>query len=519
MLQIANSLKDSLAPDIMPFVNIRAIEMEGKQVIEIDVVTGTNRPYYIREKGLKPSGVYVRKGSSYEAARSLHQQLTFETAEAEMQRRNIDFGAAQMRTLRLIGGDGLYTNLAYILSDQFETSIKVALFQGTDKAIFRDRKEFSGSILKQLEKVYQFIDLHNKTRATFFGLDRIDTRAYPEEAVREALFNSLVHRDYSVGASNLINIYDDRIEFVSVGGLVSGLELKSIDYLEEYIEQIIMDGFCEKEFKQLKLQFIEDMINKSSLKDSDWSRSYHMGKWAIRYLEIVEKQKNSKAQIEEFCRKYWDNSSVRRYYIDFCMKNRDYVHALEVLDESISTDKAYRGLIAEYSKKKKDIFLLQGDKNAYIGQLWKLILEDEAGSLDIYRELKKQYTIEEWTDKREELFKKLPKYAHIDQLYKEEKLYDRLLEFVMQSTGLYTLQQYENVLKREYPEQLLQKYKTEVNNMAIHTGDRKKYRQLVAILRKMKKIRGGSKIVEDIVAEWKDHYRNRPAMMDELSRL
>ena len=228
MLQIANSLKDSLAPDIMPFVNIRAIEMEGKQVIEIDVVTGTNRPYYIREKGLKPSGVYVRKGSSYEAARSLHQQLTFETAEAEMQRRNIDFGAAQMRTLRLIGGDGLYTNLAYILSDQFETSIKVALFQGTDKAIFRDRKEFSGSILKQLEKVYQFIDLHNKTRATFFGLDRIDTRAYPEEAVREALFNSLVHRDYSVGSSNLINIYDDRIEFVSVGGLVSGLELKSI---------------------------------------------------------------------------------------------------------------------------------------------------------------------------------------------------------------------------------------------------------------------------------------------------
>lgn len=154
MLQIANSLKDSLAPDIMPFVNIRAIEMEGKQVIEIDVVTGTNRPYYIREKGLKPSGVYVRKGSSYEAARSLHQQLTFETAEAEMQRRNIDFGAAQMRTLRLIGGDGLYTNLAYILSDQFETSIKVVIFQGTDKAIFRDRKEFSGSILKQLEKVY-----------------------------------------------------------------------------------------------------------------------------------------------------------------------------------------------------------------------------------------------------------------------------------------------------------------------------------------------------------------------------
>lgn len=46
--------------------------------------------------------------------------------------------------------------------------------------------------------------------------------------MREALLNSIVHRDYSFSGSNLINIYDDRIEFVSLGGLVAGLELKSI---------------------------------------------------------------------------------------------------------------------------------------------------------------------------------------------------------------------------------------------------------------------------------------------------
>ena len=64
MLQIVNSLKDSLAPDIMPFVRVNSVELEEKQIIEIDVTTGTNRPYYLREKGLKPGGVYVRKGSS-----------------------------------------------------------------------------------------------------------------------------------------------------------------------------------------------------------------------------------------------------------------------------------------------------------------------------------------------------------------------------------------------------------------------------------------------------------------------
>lgn len=248
MLQTANSLKDSLVPDVMPFVVIRTVELEKRAVVEIEVSTGTNRPYYLREKGLRAGGVYVRKGSSsqpvtdegiremilhnsgksFEAARSMNQELSFQTMTFEMARRNIEVGKAQMRTLKLIGEDGLYTNLAYLLSDQCQTTIKVALFQGTDKAVFRDRKEFTGSVLKQLEDVYQFIDLSNRTKATFSGLERIDTRDYPEEAVREALLNCIVHRDYSFSGSTLINIYDDRMEYVSLGGLVPGLEMKSI---------------------------------------------------------------------------------------------------------------------------------------------------------------------------------------------------------------------------------------------------------------------------------------------------
>lgn len=60
------------------------------------------------------------------------------------------------------------------------------------------------------------------------GLLRIDTLDYPKVAVREALLNSLVHQDYAFRASTLISIYDDRIEFVSVGGLVPGIELDDI---------------------------------------------------------------------------------------------------------------------------------------------------------------------------------------------------------------------------------------------------------------------------------------------------
>lgn len=292
-----------------------------------------------------------------------------------------------------------------------------------------------------------------------------------------------------------------------------------IDYLEEYIEQIIMEEFEEKEFAQAKLEFVESMIERSEKKESDWSRSYAVGKWAVRYLEMLKVQKASKEQIEEICKRYWNNSSVRRYYIEMYMKKKDYNRVLQVLDESILLDKEYRGLISEYSEKKKEIYRLLGNKNAYLEQLWKLVLEHEPGDLELYRELKKQYSTEEWLVKREEVFKKLPAYANVERLYKEEKLYDRLLVYVLSSPGLYALQEYESVLKKEYPKQILDKYKDEVNKMAVHTSDRKHYSYLVSLLRKMQDIKGGIKLVEIIVGEWKVKYRNRPAMMDELRKL
>ena len=299
----------------------------------------------------------------------------------------------------------------------------------------------------------------------------------------------------------------------------SHLDGSVIDYLEEYIEQIIMGEFEEKEYEQAKLDFIEDMIARSERKDSDWSRDYGVGKWAVRYLEMLQEKKASDEQIEEVCKRYWKNSSVRRYYVDICMKKKEYDHVLQILDECILLDKQYRGLISEYSEKKKEIYLLQGNKSAYIEQLWKLVLEHEAGDLELYRELKKQYTADEWLVKREEIFGKLPAYAHVEKLYKEEKLYDRLLVYVLNSPGLYALQEYEKVLKKEYPEQILNKYNDEVSKMAVHTSDRKNYTHLVSLLRKMQQIKGGSKLVEQIVAEWKIKYKNRPAMMNELRKL
>ena len=247
-LQISNMVRDSIKPDITMFLHYETIIENGKHIVAVDIQRGTDRPYYLAKKGMRPEGVYVRQGYSsvpatdaairrmiketdgdrFEAMRCLNQELTFEAVKKEFELRKIDFGTQQMRTLKLIDHDGLYSNLALLLSDQCVHTIKAAVFQGTDQTIFKDRREFTGSLMQQMNEVYDFIDFRNQTHATIEKLYRIDVRDYPEIAVRESLLNLLVHRDYSFSASAFISIYEDRIEFVSIGGLMPGIELEDV---------------------------------------------------------------------------------------------------------------------------------------------------------------------------------------------------------------------------------------------------------------------------------------------------
>ncbi len=248
MLRLMNAVRDAVRPDVTMFVDCRIDVIDGKSIICVSVQRGTARPYYLQGKGIRPEGVYVRQGAStvpatdtailqmiketsgdsYEAARSLNQKLTFEKTSEFFNKRKVSFGKSQMRTLHLIGEDNMYTNLAFLLSDQCTHMIKMAVYEGSKKFVFKDRRELSGSLLEQLEEAYAYIDQYNRTRAEFDGLDRVDMRDYPTEAVREALLNAVVHRDYSFSGPTLISIFDDRMEFVTIGGLVRGITLEDV---------------------------------------------------------------------------------------------------------------------------------------------------------------------------------------------------------------------------------------------------------------------------------------------------
>lgn len=248
MEKIGNMIRDGIKPDLTAYTSIERIEENGKSLIRVSVSRGLKRPYHLTDKGLKPTGVFVRHGVSsvpateeairqmlkesdgtaFDKARSVNQELTFTYAEAVFQERQISFDEAHKRTLGLLDADGYYTNAALLLSDQCGHIIRCAVYEGTGKSKFKTRKEFSGSILKQLDDTFSFLSLNNNLRSTFDGLRRIDYADYPEEALREALLNAVVHRDYDYSGSIIINIYDNRMEFISLGGLVKGLTLKDI---------------------------------------------------------------------------------------------------------------------------------------------------------------------------------------------------------------------------------------------------------------------------------------------------
>lgn len=244
--RLTNGIRDAIAPDVTMFVRY---VLQDNRVIQIEVGEGSYKPYYLKGKGMKPTGVYVRQGASsvqaspdqirrmikdsdgdvFEEMRTLVQNLSFEEAESTFKRYKVDFSEEKYIALGLRNiHDDQYTNLAMILSDQCQHTTKIAVFGDEANVTFKDAKEFGGSIFKQLDDSYAYLTLCNRTAATFRGLERVERSDYPEDALREALLNALVHRDYSYSGSIIINVNDSCMEFISIGGLLPGLSADDI---------------------------------------------------------------------------------------------------------------------------------------------------------------------------------------------------------------------------------------------------------------------------------------------------
>lgn len=249
--KISNKLHDSIEPSVDFLVSHQIKNEDGKDVIIVQVLQGTSKPYYIKSKGMTPEGVYVRFGATaqhatkdsiremiietsgvtFEKNLSANQDLTFMYAERIFKEKDLGFGKVEKKNLGIINDKDMYTNLGLLISDQCPYTIKMAVYPDNTKREFLDRKETSvGSVLQQLEEADRYLKLNNKVKAKIVGLERIETPEYSNEVMRECLLNTIGHRDYEIPGSTLIHIYRDYIEFLSLGGLVKGLTIEDIKF-------------------------------------------------------------------------------------------------------------------------------------------------------------------------------------------------------------------------------------------------------------------------------------------------
>ena len=260
---ISNWIFNAFYPNVTELIDIKIDE-----VFCIEIKKGTNKPYYYKDgEGFNSKGVYIRVGSTkrlanyeeiqrmmiasksqeYEKLVSENQDLTFEYAKKKLKENDIIF---DVRGLSLLNPNGKYNNAALLLSDQNPTISKFAVFQGLDVSVFLDKKEFKGSIMKQLDDILYFANLSNKKKIIITGKpQREEYLDIPKRALREAICNSFCHRDYSLSGDIKIEYYDDRVMIFSPGSLPNGLTVEDIKKgMTAKRNQILVDALDKADF-------------------------------------------------------------------------------------------------------------------------------------------------------------------------------------------------------------------------------------------------------------------------------
>ena len=257
---IANAVSDSCEPQIIPDIEPQTVD--GKTVIVVTVEAGKNRPYYLKSKG-KDNGTYIRvAGTSRQAFPEKIKELEMEGAriswdeltcvgypvsedateklcrDIEKFRKKAGMSKHSVKKEQLINwkilkqseGQLLATNAyALLTSDYFSFSkTQCAVFKGTDRAVFLDKREFTGPIYTQIEESVDFVLRNIRLGATIDGLVRKEKYELPPEAIREMIINAHCHRNLLDESCVQIAIYDDRLEVTSPGGLYNGLTYEEV---------------------------------------------------------------------------------------------------------------------------------------------------------------------------------------------------------------------------------------------------------------------------------------------------
>lgn len=262
---ITNAISDSCEPTIIPDVYLQNIN--DKPVIVAEIRTGRRKPYYIKAEGLE-NGVYIRvSGTTRPADRDMSRELYYECdarsfdsiicRDMEVTDEDIKSLCEQMKEVAIANcksnlqrsevkdvtknillswgilkkdeNEKIYPTNAYIyLTGQggLRSMIQCAVFKGTTRAVFLDRRNYEGPLWKQVEEAVQFVFRNIRMGCRLEGVYRQDIYELPPDSIRELIVNAVMNCSYIQNSNIQVAIYDDRLEITSPGGLLPGVTIE-----------------------------------------------------------------------------------------------------------------------------------------------------------------------------------------------------------------------------------------------------------------------------------------------------
>lgn len=266
MDSIANAISDSCEPAIIPDITLQTVE--NKKLIVVEIAASTQRPYYIKSLG-KEKGAYIRvAGTTRHADETRLKELMFEGASKSFDQaiclgfditdkdindlcdsmyntavNNCYFDEVKHEIKKptknnllswgiIVEKDGkTYPTNSFALltgNEILSTKIQCGVFKGDNRAIFVDRREFTGSIQNQIEEAYRYVLSKINLGAEIEGLYRQDMYEMPVGSIREIIANAVTHRSYLESGNVQVALYDNRLEVTSPGMLLNGVTIEKI---------------------------------------------------------------------------------------------------------------------------------------------------------------------------------------------------------------------------------------------------------------------------------------------------
>ena len=252
-LQIKDRIKNNIQPSTLGLFDVTVETIENKEVIKVIISSGTEKPYYLRKKGRTPEGCYIRIGSSKERMtermieemfarriknslkeiESPRQDLTFRQLKIHYEGNGMILNDNFARNLNLLTDDGKYNYNAYLLADENNISIKLVKYLGTSKMELIENQEYGYCcLITATQRILDRLTVENTVYAKIEYNGRKEVEMIDSKALKEAVINAMVHSDYTLTTTPIIELYSDRIEITSGGGLPQGLSQ------EEFLEGV-----------------------------------------------------------------------------------------------------------------------------------------------------------------------------------------------------------------------------------------------------------------------------------------